>query len=227
LNRFENFQIDLIPILIILVVVIGIGSSLIPAIPLNLTPTLIAVNLIVIIFYYFQWRNTSRPVLSISLIGFDRYGGFDPRKIPEPFILEECHNGAYILLSNNSSNIASEITVEFSITFKEVHLSEKRILSYLNPHETARILVPFDKIVEIYRDQFTTVEEGSGILTLPKDTLYIDMVVKVTFGHIPRYSMKDTYRIEWVGSNHSPKPLNQIFSWNMRDDLPIYKRKTE
>jgi hypothetical protein len=224
---FEKFRIEPLLIIIIAIVIIGIGATLLPGTPTNLTPALIAVNLILIIFYYAQWRNTTRPILSVSLIGYDRFVEFNPEKIPEPFILEECHNGAYILLSNISTNLASTIDLEFSITFREIHISEKRFVSYLNPNETAKILVPFNKIIEQYRDQFITVERGSTSYTLPKDTLKIDMVINVTFGSIPRYSMHDTYHIEWVGMNRSPEPLKQIFSTNMRNDLAIYKRKKE
>ncbi|MCX5840108.1 MAG: hypothetical protein NTY16_01350 [Deltaproteobacteria bacterium] len=227
LNFFERFRIDPLLIIIIAIAVVGIGALFFPGSPTNLTPALIAVNLILIIFSYTQWRNTTRPVLSIALIGFDRYSEFYPGKIPEPFVLEECHNGAYIHLSNISNNIASEIDVEFSIHFQQFHLSEKRNLSYLNPHETARILLPFNKIIETYRDQFTTIENGDTTYTLPKDTLYIDLGVNITYGSIPRHSTNDSYHIRWVGLNNSSKPLNQIFSWNMRNDLPIYKRKTE
>lgn len=224
---FEKLRVDPLLIIIIVIAVIGLVATLLPGTPTNLTPALIAVNLILIIFSYIQWRNTSRPVLSISLIGYDRFVEFDREKLPESFVLEECHNGAYILLSNISTNLASTIDLEFSITFREAHISEKRFLSYLNPHETANLLVPFNKIVERYQDQFITVERGSTSFTLPTDSLKIEMVVKVTYGSIPRYSMYDTYYIDWIGMNRSPEPLKQIFSTNMRNDLAIYKRKKE
>lgn len=227
LNFFERFRVDTLLIIIIAIAVVGIGAVFLPGSPTNLTPALIAVNLILIIFSYTQWRNTIRPVLSIVLIGFDRYGEFDPGKIPEPCILEECHDGAYILLSNISDNSASKITIEFSLTFMDVRLSDKRFLSYLNPHETVRILLPFNKITETFHDQFTNVEQGDATYTVPKDTLFIDMVISVIHGSIPRYSMNDSYYIQWVGLNNSPNLPNQIFSWNMRNDLLIYKRKKE
>ena len=224
ITLFEGFQVDLFLIIIIVIAVAGIGVAFIPGAPVNLTPALVAMNLILIIFYYNQWRNTTRPILSTSVFGFNHNSGMIiGDDIPKPSVLEGCHYGVFFHLSNISDNTASKITIEFSFTSMNLCISEKKYLSYLNPHETARILLPLKKFIETHSDHFTTITQGDISYTVPKDTLFFDMVVKVTYGSIPRYSTKDTYFMEWVGVNRTPMPPFQIRSWNLRNDLVITK----
>jgi len=206
------------------IALVGISATLLIGTSTNLTPALIAVNLIFVIFYYVQWRNTTRPILSIALRG-DDFNIFDPHEKTNPDTVEISNGDTNLLISNISDQIASALTIQFLMQYQTVHVSFTQQLSYLNPGETTRLIIPFNKISEKYPDQFTTITKGDNTIVLPKTTLDIDLFITVTYGTIPRYSLKNSYKIDWEGKNNTLEP--QIVSWNIRDELPIYKSKKE
>lgn len=221
---FDRFRLDPLLIIIIVIAIVGISATLLLGTSTNLTPALIAVNLILVIFYYVQWRNTTRPILSIALRG-DDFDIFNPQEKTTPATVEISKGDTNLLISNISDQIASALTIQFLMQYQTVHVSFTQQLSYLNPGETTRLIIPLNKISEKFSDQFTTITKGDNTITIPKTTLNIDLSVIVTYGAIPRYSLKNSYQIDWEGKDNALQP--QIVSWNIRDDLPIYKTKKE
>ncbi len=222
LGFFSNHLDGIILTSIIVILTVGIIATFLIQIPSTLTSALIATNLIFIIFYFIQWRNTTRPILSIELRGAED-DIFYPSEKTKPSVKEICDGGAFINVSNISNNIATSITLEFSFNFQEIHFSESHILSYLNPNETARIELPFGVFFKTYPDQFTMEQPKIGIL--PKKTLEIEMDINITYGSFPQYSMRDSYHIQWKGLDGSKEDFGGISSWNERGDWWIYKRK--
>lgn len=221
---FLNYRIDPLLIVIIVIAIIGIIATLLPGIPSNFTPALIAMNLILIIFYYAQWRNTTRPILSIALRG-NEFNIFNPHEKPIPDTIEFSDGDPNLLISNISNQIAFELTIEFLMQYQEVHVSCTQQLSYLNPGETTRIIVPLNKISEKYPDQFTIIKRDNNTVTLPKTTLNIDLFITVSYGAFPRYTLKNSYIVDWERKDNPSE--SQIVLWNIRDELPIYKSKIE
>ncbi len=207
-----------------MIAVVGIGATMLLGTSTNLTPALIAVNFILVLFYYVQWRNTTRPILSIALRG-DDFDIYNPQEKTTPSTVEISDGDTNLLISNISDQIASKLTIQFLMQYQTVHVSFTQQLSYLNPGESTRLIIPFNKISETYPDQFTTITKGDNTITIPKTTLNIDLSITIIYGAIPRYSLKNSYRIDWEGKNNALEP--KIVSWNIRDELPIYKTKKE
>jgi hypothetical protein len=221
IHFFENFRDVFLLIIIIEIATIGILTTVVYDAPTNFTPALISVNLIFVIFYFIQWRNTTRPILSIELKGAED-DIFCPNEKAEPRVRETCDSGAFINISNISNNIATSITLDFSFDFQDIHFLKSHTLPYLNPNETGRIEVPFGIFYETYPDLFTG-DKALGIVL--KKTLEIELDVSITYGTFPRYSMKDSYHVKWGGLDGSREDLEGITSWNERGDWWIYKRK--
>jgi hypothetical protein len=217
-------RIDPLFLIIIIVIIIGLGVTLFPNSITNLTPALIAVNLILVLISYAQWRNSTRPLLTITLRG-DDFNIFNPHEKTIPDTIEISGGDPNLLISNISNQIASELTINFLMQYQVVHVSCTQHLSYLNSGETTRIIVPLNKISEKYPDQFTIIKKDNDTVTLPKTPLNINLFITVSYGAFPRYTLKNSYIVDWQHKDNSSE--SQVVLWNIRDELPIYKSKME
>ena len=171
-------------------------------------------------------RSNTRPILDLSVRG-DDFDIFDPQEKTMPATIEISDEVGFLLISNISTYIASNLTIDYSIRFMTEKFSIQERLSYLNPGESTRLIIPFKNVIKQYPDLFTVATVNNETFTLPKTTLNLQLIITVKYGSIPQYSIKNSYEIDWAGLDHSKEPTKQIVSWNIRDGLPIYKHKKE
>ncbi len=183
-------------------------------------------NLIFIIFYYAQWRSNNRPILDLTFRG-DDYDIYYPDEKTTPTTVEISDEETNLLISNISNHIASDLTIDFSMQYQSEKISSQKRLSYLNPSETTRLIIPFKNVIEQFPDLFTTATVNNESFTLPKKSLDLQLIITVKYGPAPQYSIKNSYDVQWAGLDQTKEPTKQIVSWNIRDGLPIYKRLKE
>lgn len=185
---------------------------------------LIVVNLIVIIFYFLQWRESKRPILYIKFLGYNSVVNTETNVESKPSVLEDCSHGSYLIVSNESKQIATNIKINYVFKFQGEKIPKTEQISYLNPKEATKILVILNEIKNNNKDLFEIIDDGVTKIELPKETMKIDLDVKVSFGYWPlKHSIEDSYYIEWTGLNCLPKALITISSWNKRNNHYVYK----
>ncbi len=185
---------------------------------------MVIANIIFVCFYFMQWRESKRPILYTNLLSHKIVVDSEQGIESKPCILEDCSQGAYLIVSNKSKHVAENITIDYTLKLQNEEIPKNRKLSHLNPKESTKVLVTFNELYDIPKDIFEKVKVGDIEYKLPKQTLKFELYVNITFGYWPlRYSIKDSYYIEWLGSNSLPTPRVDIRSWNRRDKLDIYK----
>lgn len=180
-------------------------------------------NIILVIFVLIQIRDSRKPVIFTKILS--REQEIDDR--PEVLFTYT----RYLTVLNRSRNLAKslDISYQFSFNGRTIDVQEGK-LSHLNPDEATKIVLKMQKIRESYPDSFKAITEGKITKSIPKETLKIDLKVKVRFNplflSLFGQIIEDNYYIEWGSLQSFPEfekhPI--IFCWNKRDgEYYIYK----
>lgn len=180
-------------------------------------------NIILISFIFLQLRDYRKPLIITKIISRDK------EVTDRPDVLEE--SPLYLAIINDSKNIAKSIDIEYQFNFNGHSIPKKeKMLSHLNPKEATKIVLKYGTILEKYPELFEETAEGTATIKTPKQTLNIDLTVKVSYNPILRYLFKyeleDNYLIEWGSLKSYPNFSDHpIFNcWNKRNkEFYIYK----
>lgn len=176
-------------------------------------------NIIFIIFYYLQLRETKKPVLSTKFIGAEKDNGSRQE------ILE--HLPQYLYLDNLSNNKIKNLIVKGAFSFGKNKFNILRKIDYINPYERVQVLIRFGDIIDKYPDLFEEKKDKRSdtltYLKIPKETLQIKFNLNFKWGLFNR--QKDVYEIEWLSLKSCPelKYHPRIACWNKRNDCYIQK----
>lgn len=186
---------------------------------------MVLANIIVVCFYFMQWRESKRPILYIKLLSEKNALNSEYKLESKPNEVVDCSHGggAYLVISNESEHIAENIRVDFILKSQNEKIFQTQKLSYLNPKESASSWVNFNFGAE---DMLELVKVSDKKYTLPKQTLHFILYVNVTFGHWPlKYSINDSYYVQWRGLDVLPKssPYVDIRAYNHRGGMSIHK----
>lgn len=180
-------------------------------------------NIILITIIFLQLRDARKPIIATSIISRNK------EVTDRSDVLES--DIQYLVVTNNSKNIAKSINISYQFDFKGHTIKDKeKKLSHLNPNEATKIILKSNPIMDDHKDLFEKVVEGNTTKIIPKETLRINLIISVSynpiFANLFKYTIEDNYFIEW-GSRKSYPNLEDhpVFkSWNRRnDDFYIYK----
>ena len=180
-------------------------------------------NIILILFVSIQIRDTRKPILTTKILSEDK-DITDKAEVLENGIL-------YIVLNNISKNIAKNIKIKYIFKFQklEIIIDEKK-LSHLNSKEATRFVLKTKKIMKDYPELFEEITKGDMTKKMPKETLKINLIIKISFnpifGSLVKYNIEDNYEIVWGSKINYPRfEDHSIFMcWNKRsNDYYIYK----
>jgi hypothetical protein len=199
----------------------NIVNAVVDILGLSVTPLIAFCNIILILFIFIQLRDARKPILITSIISRDK------EVTERPDVLES--DNLYIAVINNSKNIAKAINIDYEFDFngKSVKVIEK--LSHLNSGEATKIVLKTKSIRERCTDLFEVVREGNTTKIIPKKTLKIDLIVRISYNPIIvsffEYKLEDNYLIEWGSLKSYPtyKDHPVFLSWNRRNGYYIYK----
>ena len=181
------------------------------------------VNIILVIFVLIQIRDSRKPVIFTRILSRDQ--GIENK--PD-VLVTDTH---YLTILNRSKNLARSLDISYQFTFngQSVDVHEKK-LHHLNPDEATKVVLKLQKIRELYPVLFEDATEGKITKRIPKETLRIDLTVKVQYNPLLLslfgQTIEDNYYIEWGSLRSFPEfekhPV--IFCWNKRDgEYYIYK----
>ena len=182
-----------------------------------LTAAIVVANLLLVFFIYKQARLAHKPIITTKIISREK--DVDARAdVLESGVL-------YLVVSNVSNNIASNLRIHWEFLLKNKKLTEEnRVLKYLNPGEAMREVFRLSKIIEDHPELFNKVQMEDVEMTIPTKTLRLLLNVTVTY-NFPKYRINDSYEIEWGSLESYPRfedhPI--MHCWNRRDGLYIYK----
>jgi len=178
-------------------------------------------NVILIAFYYLQLRESKKAIIVTKFMGAEKDNGSKEE------ILEQLPQ--YLYVENISNNAIRNLTISGVLNFGKGKVTIKRKLSYLNPHERAKILIRLGDIIDKYPKLFEEHEEkrqGTKVfLKIPKETLNIKFSILFKWNILNK--QKDDYFIEWLSKKNCPdlKYHPRINSWNRRNDIYVEKIK--
>ncbi|MDY6932357.1 MAG: hypothetical protein SVJ22_10645 [Halobacteriota archaeon] len=188
----------------------------------NYSNSIIAVaNIILIIFIFLQLRDARKPIISTKVISSER------EVTEKPNVLES--KKLYFVITNNSNNVARSIKVNFRYKFDDNSIEYGMDLDHLNPKEAVKFLLKTEVIRENYTDSFEEITENDTTITIPKETIRIDLIITVRynpiFAKILKYKIEDNFVIEWESKKKHPnfKDHPVINCWNKREGFYIYK----
>ena len=180
-------------------------------------------NIILISFIFLQLRDARKPIIITKIIQRNK------EVTDRPDVLEE--GTLYLAIINDSENIAKSINIKWQFNFNGQSLPIKEnMLSHLNPKEATKIILKYRTILEKYPELFEETAEGITTIKTPKQTLKIDLTVKVSYNSILRspfkYKLEDNYLIEWGSLENYPRFSDHpiFYCWNKRNnEFYIYK----
>jgi len=181
------------------------------------------VNVILVIFVLIQIRDSRKPVIFTKLLTRKQEVEEKPGVLVSDF--------PYLAIINGSDNIAKKLSISYQFTVKEhtIHVNEP-FLHHLNPNEATKFVLKIQAIRHAYPDLFDSVSEGNKTLFIPKETLRINLDVKIGYNPVVLsgfgYQIKDNYYIEWGSLTSYPqfKDHPRFDCWNKRDgEYYIYK----
>ena len=195
------------------------------------------VNVILVTLIYLQIRDSRKPLITMKVLSMNKTIN------DSPDVLE--FGTLYLTVSNVSKNVATDIKINYQFYFRNSNnklnpIKNQKKLNYLNPNESAKILLNFGEIRERYPEYFERITVKNNNIAssitktkiIPKETLKINLIVEVKynpiFKHFFPFKIEDEYEIEWHSLKTSPRfeehPI--IFCWNMRNGNYIYKLKS-
>ncbi|AKB24660.1 hypothetical protein MSMTP_1191 [Methanosarcina sp. MTP4] len=182
-------------------------------------------NLILVAFVFLQIRDSRKPIISINVLSRDK------EQTDRQFVLES--GDLYAIISNYSKNTARSLDIDCQFKFKDQFTTENdqnKKLDYLNPGEATRFFIQTSDFMEKHTEYFEEIEEGNTTIITPKETLRIDVSIKVRYNPIfanhGKYETTDDYYIEW---GHAIKTqdanyVTRFHCWNKRNkNFYIYK----
>ena len=190
----------------------------------NYSNTIIAIaNIILIIFIFSQLRDARKPIITTSIISRNK------EVTDRPDVLES--DTQYLVVTNNSKNIAKSINISYQFDFEGHSIKGKeKKLSRLNPNEATKIILKSKLIMDDYKDLFEKVVEGNTTKIIPMETMKINLIISVRYNpiflNLFKYIIEDNYFIEWGSRKNYPNfEDHPVFkSWNKRNDyFYIYK----
>ncbi|MCD6492232.1 MAG: hypothetical protein J7K36_00260 [Archaeoglobaceae archaeon] len=183
------------------------------------------VNVILVTLIYLQIRDSRKPLITMKVLSMNKTIN------DSPDVLE--FGTLYLTVSNVSKNVATNIKINYQFYFRNSNnklnpIKNQKKLNYLNPNESAKILLNFGEIRERYPEYFERITVKNNNIAssitkiIPKETLKINLIVEVKynpiFKHFFPFKIEDEYEIEWHSLKTSPRfeehPI--IFCWNMR-----------
>jgi hypothetical protein len=178
-------------------------------------------NLIVILFYYLQLRESKKAIIVTKFIGAEKGNGSKQE------IIENLPQ--YLYVENISKNKVKGLEVIGTFCFDKRKYVFSRRIDYLNPHERAKILIRMGDLIDKYPNLFEEYkdkrEDSLVYLKIPKETLNITF--KILFKWSLFNKQRDEYKIEWLSKKNCPdlKYHPNIHSWNRRNDIYMEKIK--
>jgi hypothetical protein len=104
-------------------------------------------NVILISFIFFQLRDSRKPLIITKIIPRDK------EVTDRPDVLEA--GTLYLVITNDSNNIARAIDIEYQFNFNGHSIPKKeKMLSHLNPKEATKIILKRGWILDKYPDRF-------------------------------------------------------------------------
>jgi hypothetical protein len=188
---------------------------------------IVVINLILISFIFIQIRDSRKPLILTGIISKNK------EATDQPSVLES--GELYVIVTNDSENVAKSIDINYEFVFDDKVVDankDQNKLDYLNPGEAVRILLKTKPIQEKYPDIFEAVTLGNITKTIPKETLKINLSLKVEYnpiiGNLDKHKIEDTYFIEWLSRKSVPDfEYHPLFNcWNVRNDA-LYIHKTK
>lgn len=180
---------------------------------------IVAVNIFLVVFVFLQVRQSYQPIISTKIVSREKDVN------DHPSVLE--YGDLYSIVSNDSTNLASNIRIEYIFYMEDKKLLRtRRNLRYLGVHEAMREPLSIGEILSKHQELFEEHSIGNEAKKMPKETLnlVLEIRVKYRFGMLP-YTMHDSYKIEWGSMKNYPdfKDHPILNCWNMRDGHYIYK----
>lgn len=182
-----------------------------------LTAAIVVANLLLVFFIYKQVRFAHKPIITTKIISREKDVGAKA-DVLEVGVL-------YLVVSNVSKNMASNLRIHWEFLLKNKKLAEEnKFLKYLNSREAMKEVLRLSKIIEGHPELFDKVQKEDIEMTIPKETLRLLLNITVTC-NFPKHKMNDSYNIEWGSLKSYPRfedhPI--VHCWNRRDGLYIYK----
>ncbi|MFA7708349.1 MAG: hypothetical protein WCX73_05350 [Candidatus Pacearchaeota archaeon] len=178
-------------------------------------------NLVFIYFYFMQLRESKKAVIMTKFIGAERGNGSKQE------IMENLPQ--YLYVENISKNKLKNLTIIGTFYFNKKEYKFSKEITYLNPHERAKILIRLGDLIDKYPELFEELKdkrEGSLVyLKIPKENLNITF--KILFKWSLFNKQEDEYFIEWLSKKSCPdlKYHPKIMSWNKRNNVYMEKIK--
>lgn len=135
------------------------------------------VNVILVTLIYLQIRDSRKPLITMKVLSMNKTIN------DSPDVLE--FGTLYLTVSNVSKNVATDIKINYQFYFRNSNnklnpIKNQKKLNYLNPNESAKILLNFGEIRERYPEYFERITVKNNIASsitktkiIPKETLKI------------------------------------------------------
>jgi len=182
------------------------------------------VNIILVFFVFLQVRDLRKPVILTKILTRNQ----EVEEKPDVLVSDY----PYLAIINSSDNVAKKLNISYLFTIKghpAISVNEL-LLHHLNPKEATKIVLKRQAIREAYPDLFESVTEGKITLFIPKETLRINLDVKIEYNPVLLskfgYLIEDNFFIEWGSLKSYPqfKDHPRFDCWNKRDgEYYIYK----
>ena len=178
-------------------------------------------NIIFIVFYYLQLRESRKAIIITKFLS-ERKEGDSKEEILE--ILPQ-----YLYVENISKNKIKKLRVNGTFLFDNKRLTIEKKLDYLNPHERGKILIRLGDLIDKFPDLFKEYEyknkKGKTLsyLKIPKKTLKVKFKITFRWGLINKQN--DEYELEWLSKDNCPdlKYHPRITSINKRNGIAMEK----
>jgi len=181
-------------------------------------------NIILVFFVFLQIRDLRKPIILTKILTREQ----DVEEKPDVLVSDY----PYLVIINCSNNVAKKFNISYRFSIKghpTIHVNEP-FLHHLNPKEAIKIVLKRQAIREAYPDLFESVSEGKITLLIPKETLRINLDVKIEYNPVFLsrfgYLIEDNYFIEWDSLKSFPqfKDHPRFDCWNKRNgEYYIYK----
>lgn len=190
---------------------------------------LVVINMVFIIFYYLQLRETKKAVIHTKFMNYNK------RSNKKQNVAEK--DPFYFYVTNESDRLADNfaISAKAVLTNKEKKIiGEKEFkqlkLDYINPHERIQtFLFRLGDFAKYFPELFEehSVEKGKRFFIAPKEKLVIKLYLTFKWGSGYKYKQKDYYEINWESPNELKTIENHpiVRSINKRNGFLVEKLK--
>lgn len=161
-------------------------------------------NVILICLIYAQYREQKKPIITTKIVPDEKRIKNGAKAIPRT--LEKGDIALYLIVSNISNNLASNVKINYEFLLNGEKLAEvSKELDYLNPCEATDMIIMLGDIIDKRPDLFERIEHPNIKTlithTIPKETMTLLLNIHIScnpfLGKFLLYEIKDSYYIVW------------------------------